>query len=180
MKLHELEALANSICEELNNKTTKMRRLITAYARIINAREPSQFERMPCAYADEDGHWDNTYPPKQIYKDHTGPRLFEIISESTKDIATSTGFYYSWKRVTEDPGLYVAPDGELYGCTQTGTGEYSGFAAYPGDCRVDVTLEWAPLIDDEITFDRLQKAERELRAIAFPHVAASQAVEQNR
>jgi hypothetical protein len=164
--IDSIEAYAASIETAEAESRARLLRIVRALAKIANNKQ--RFRRMPMRFQDEDGHYDNSFPPKQDYRDHSGPRLLEIISESTEDIATEGGFYHAWKRVTEDRGLYIAADGTLYGCEQTGTGRFGQFAAHPGNCDVDVDLSWETLAEDDVPLDRLQKAVSELIALAFP------------
>lgn len=166
--IEQLEALATRLETDDAAKREKLMRMIRAYCRILAQREPKLWGRMPTEHADCDGHWDNSYPPAQKYKNHSGPRLIEVVDHRTNDIATSGGFYYDWKRVTEQPGLYVSRDGRIFGCQETGTGRVGRFAAHPGDCDVSCTLEWSPRDVDEITTVEIETVEAHLRGIAFP------------
>lgn len=172
LDLHHLESLANSICEDATTEKENLARMIRAYCRILHASQPTAFRRHATVYSDEDGHWDNSFPPKIVYKQHTSPLLIEILDSSENSKATSGGFYHSMEYFTEDPGLYVGTGGEFYGATITGTGDFGQFAAHPGECNVDCTIKWATLDLDDITTDRLQKAEKELRDLAFPAINA--------
>jgi hypothetical protein len=177
MTIHELEALANEVCEETETAKQKLARMIRAFARIINAKSPSSFPQMPLEYSDVDGHWDNSYPPKQVYKKKSGPRLIVIIHDEQDSNATTSGFYHSSEYFTTDRGLYVSPTGEFFGCDEHGTGRFGQFAAHPGDCDVHCECEYDTIDLDDIPLDRLQKAEKELRDLAFPLVAARLAKE---
>jgi hypothetical protein len=171
--IESLEALAAEIEAGETQERAKLRRLIAAYARIVAGRDPGQFKRMPLEYSDEDGHWDNSYPPEQRYKQHTGPRLIEVETEETAHIATSRGFYHDYRVVTESKGLYVRCDGALLGCEVTGTGSLGQYAAHPGDCAVMCELDWQELEADEISAGSLRRAERHMRDLAFPLIAAA-------
>lgn len=166
--IEQIEELANSLETTDTEQRANLQRMIRAEARILAVREPDKFTRKALEYRDEDGHWDNSYPPKQKYRNYTGPRLLKVQSCTTDDIATTSGFYYDWKRVTTDPGIYVACDGELWGCNESGTGSLGRFAAHPGDCNVEVELEWSPLDMHEVTIVQLQQVEEHLRKLAFP------------
>jgi hypothetical protein len=170
--IEDVEALASKLENDAHAEREKLTRLIRAYARIVSVREPERFAAMPTEYADEDGHWDNSFPPRQRYRARTGPRLVQISDCTTRDVATSSGFYYDWKRVTEHPGVFVSRDGRIYGCEETGTGRVGQFAAHPGDRDVCVEIEWSPRSDLELS--ELRTAEETLRKLAFPlsHVAA--------
>ena len=134
-------------------------------------RPPEKFPRKPLERSDEDGHWDNSSPPSIELKNRTGPKLFKVSAWATSDIATESGFYHSWKRVTVDPGLYIARDGSLWGCEETGTGSVGQYAAYPGDCGVDCKLEWAEL--EEVTTEQLREALEAISSVAFPLATAA-------
>lgn len=172
LTIEEIETLSAQICEETETAKEKLARLIRAFARIVEAKEPGEFSRMPRVYADEDGHFDNSYPPDQKYKQRTGPRLLEIIDNAWTYRATSEGFYHESEYYTTDRGLFVAPDGSLLGADMHGTGSYGQFAAHPGECSVECEIDYEELGLDEIPLDRLAKAERELRALAFPLATA--------
>ncbi|MBF0391655.1 MAG: hypothetical protein HQL38_03135 [Alphaproteobacteria bacterium] len=171
--VEQIEALAAQIEQEDDAERARLHRLIRAYARIVEARDPEQFQPQALEYSDEDGHSDNSYPPKQKYKDHRGPRLFEVIDSTTTSIATSGGFYYQFRTVTEDEGLFVAPDGVLFGCVEEGTGRLGQFAAHPGDCGVMNELTWSSIAVADVPLDRLRKAEEALRKVAFPLATAA-------
>jgi hypothetical protein len=166
--IEQVEALATKLESDDQAKRAKMLRLIHAYCRVIAQRSPGKFARQAVACRDEEGHFDNSYPPSVLYCEHTGPRLLQIRDNRTDDVATSGGFYYNWKRVTEDRGVWVGRDGALYGCEETGTGELGQFAAHPGDCNVDVTLEWEQLDLDDVDTEDLVETESKLRGLAFP------------
>lgn len=167
--LEQLEALATQLEGEDEATRAKMLRLIRAYARILSLREPEVFgRRRATELRDQDGHWDRSYPPEQVYRNRTGPRLIEIREHATTDIATEGGFYHAWRRVTEDQGLYVDRAGMLWGCNETGTGAVGQFAAHPGDCGVEVELDWSPLALSDVSTADLRTAEEQLRRSAFP------------
>ena len=135
------------------------------------AREAAFKLKRATEYRDED-HYDNSFPPSQEYRNRRGPRLLKIRENVTDDIGTSSGFYHDWKRVTTDPGVYVSADGSIYGCDEHGTGHYGSFAAHPGNCSVDVELEWEQLNEDDVSIADLELAEGSLRKLAFPFVSA--------
>lgn len=166
--IDQLEALAVSLEQTDAEQRAKLLRMIRAEARILAVREPAKFQRKALEHGDEDGHFDGSYPPKQVFKNCTGPRLVRVHSWSTDDIATEGGFYYTWKRVTTDPGLYVARDGTIYGCDEHGTGKLGQFAAHPGDCDVECELDWDPRDLDNVTTEELATVESHMRALAFP------------
>lgn len=166
--IEQVEALATKLEADDEAKRAKLVRLICAYTRVIAQRSPEKFQRQATVCRDEEGHFDNSYPPRIVYRDHTGPRLLQVRDNRTDDVATSGGFYYSWKRVTEDRGVWVGRDGTLWGCDETGTGEVGQFAAHPGDCNVDVELEWERLDLDDVDTEDLSATESKLRGLAFP------------
>lgn len=170
-----LEKLATELESDEAQQRERLKRLICAYARILAVREPHLFERRATERADEDGHWDNSFPPKIKFKNRTGPRLILVDGYEWDDIATSGGFYHEWKRITTNPGLYVARDGSIYGADETGTGRLGQFAAHPGDCNVECTIEWTKRNRDSLAVSDLAEVEAHLRKLAFPlsHAAAS-------
>lgn len=164
--VESLEALATEIEATEVEQRAKLDRLIRAYARILAVREPHLFVRKATEHGDEAGHYDNSYPPKQEYRAKTGPRLYCVEGWDTEDVATSSGFYYSWRRVTTDGGLYISKMGELYEANETGTGRLGQFAAHPGDCDVECEIEWSRKHD--VTIEQLATVEADLRKLAFP------------
>lgn len=168
ISIEDIEAIVAKMEADESARRAKLTRLIAAEARILALREPARFPRRATELSDEDGHWDNSYPPKLCYKNRTGPRLLKIEDNATEDIATSSGFAHDWKRVTTRLGLWIGTRGELYGCEETGTGKFGNFAAHPGDYNVEVTLEWVILAEDDVTTAQLESAEAQLRARAFP------------
>lgn len=171
-----LEALASSMEEGEQERRSKLLRLTTAYARIIAAQGAGAFKAMPLEYADEDGHYDNSYPPEQAYKDFRGPRAITIVDNETESAATEGGFYHNYRTVTVDGGLFVGRDGTLYACDESGSGHFGQFAARPGPCRVMLTIAWRRLAAIDVPTERLELAERKLRELAFPHIAAAKAL----
>jgi len=171
LTLDQLEALADSLQLETTNRRTKLLRMIRAYCRILANREPETFADVHTEYADEDGHFDNSYPPSLRRKNFSGPSLVEIVSYSSEDISQESGFYYSYKTVSTDRGLYFDADGTPYGGEITGTGRIGQFAAHPGDCNVDCEIDWDSHNTTSIPIARLQDAEKKLRDIAFPACA---------
>jgi hypothetical protein len=169
--IEALESLVANLETEESARREKLERLIRAYARIVALREPEHFPRRALHLGDEAGHWDNSYPPNQVYSDRSGPRLVKVRSSSEEDIATEGGFYYAWRRVSTDPGLYVSRTGQIYGCAETGTGRVGQFAAHPGDCEVDCEVDWS--VRDEITLADLEEVEQHMRALAFPLATAA-------
>jgi hypothetical protein len=171
--IESLEALASKLEQETATHAAKLERIIRAFARIIHAREPRKFARQPCGWGDEAGCSDNSYPPEKEYRDYTGPRLLEIIEEDTEEVPTSDGFYYSYRVTGTDPGLYIAADGSIWGAMRTGTGRFGQFAAHPGHCDVEVSIEYDQRRD--VSTEELETAEKHLRKLAFPLIEATQA-----
>lgn len=172
LTIDELEAIATQCTAEADAERERLARLIKIYARIIAARVPGKFRRGPLERSGDDGHYYSSFPPVILYKDFRGPRLIRIVEHEVSDISTSGGFYHEFRRVTEDPGLYISPEGAPYGADETGTGRVGQFAARPGYCEVMCAIEYRELAPDDVPLDRLQEAERKLRALAFPLVAA--------
>ena len=73
--VEEIEALAESLAKENEAARAKLLRLIKAEARVLFGREPEQFEQQPTEWSDTAGHFDSSYPPKQEYYNHVGPRV---------------------------------------------------------------------------------------------------------
>lgn len=170
--IETLELLATEIEADETAQRSRLARLCAAYVRILAAREPATFTRPATHYGDEAGHYDTSFPPDLEYSEHTGPRSILIVDSETDDVATSSGFYYSWRRVTTCGALTIGIDGKWYRSDETGTGRLGQFAAHPGHCDVDVTLEWSRESIDDVTTEELELAETKLRELAFPLVAA--------
>lgn len=167
-----LEGLATELEDQREAHRARLARLCRAYVRILAAREPERFQAAACHHGDEAGHSDSSYPPKQQYTDHTGPRLVSIKSRTTEDIATESGFYFAWRRVTTYGGLRVDARGRWWRSEETGTGRVGQFAAHPGDCHVDCAIAWETVSDDDVTLAELVTAETLLRQLAFPLATA--------
>jgi hypothetical protein len=170
--LVEIEQIATALETESQEQRARLERLCAAYIRILAVRESTIFEQRETVLADEDGHWDSSFPPGQDYKDYTGPALIQLAGRTTSDVATSGGFYYSWRRTTEYGGLYIGRDGQWWRSDETGTGRIGQYAAHPGNCDVDCEIDWSRVDADEVTTAELVDAESTLRALAFPLVAA--------
>lgn len=164
--IEDLERMATELEANEAQQRARLDRLIRSYARILAVREPHLFERRATEHGDVAGHWDNSFPPKQEFRARTGPRLLRVEGYDTEDVATSGGFYYSWRRVTTDGGLYVSKMGELYEANETGTGRFGAFAAHPGDCDVECEVAWSP--KREVSLKQLVAVESCLRELAFP------------
>ncbi len=169
--IDSLERLAADLELGEEQRRERLQRLVRAYARILAVREPGDFKRRHLEYSDEDGHWDSSYPPEQQYKDRNGPRLIRVAAAEWEEVATSEGFYHDWRAVTSDLGLYVARDGEIWGCTYDGTGHFGAYAAHPGSDQVQLTLDWAPREIDDVATADLMAVEECLRDLAFPLLA---------
>jgi len=178
--IDQLEALATEMTVEVEVQHARLARLCATYGRIIAAREPQTYKLRACHHGDVAGHWDNSYPPRQVYSDHSGPRSIEITTEQTEDVATSGGFYFSWRRVTTAPGLYLGRDGQWYRSSETGSGRLGAFAAHPGNVGVDCEIEYEECHADDLSVAELELAEQVLRDLAFPLIAARRAAQQVR
>jgi hypothetical protein len=170
--LQQVEQLAAEIVAAEDQKREKLQRLIGAYARIISVREPERFRRRCTIFADEDGHWDNSYPPDQEYKVRTGPATIMIRETEHSTRATSGGFYHDTEYFTVEHGLSVDREGRWWKSTLSGTGRYGQFAAHPGACNVDCVIDHDYADDDDVPTEVLESAEEKLREIAFPLAAA--------
>lgn len=180
--IETLEMLAARAEQDDVIERVRLMRLIAAYARIASTSNPEEFRRRATRYADESGHWDNSYPPSQEYQDHSGPRSILIAESITRDVATTGGFYHRWQRVTEIGALAVGAAGLLYRSHEEGTGAVGQYAAHPGDHEVDITITWThvdPADADAITIDEIRSCEITLRALAFPLIAARMAAQAN-
>lgn len=175
LTIEDLEALADTMGKENHERRGKLNRLCVAYARIIGLAKPDAFEPEPCQHGDEAGSWDSSYPPDQVYSEHTGPETITIRSHKIEDVATGGGFYYPWRRVTVDGGLAIDRDGAWYRADETGTGRLGRFAAHPGDCDVTCEIAWCEVDVEDLDVEELDAAERKLRDLAFPLVAARRA-----
>lgn len=168
-----LEEIAAQLATETATEREKLFRLNAACARILANRQAEAFLRRPCTHGDEAGHWDNSFPPEQVYSEWRGPLSIEIRDWTTEDVATSGGFYYSWRRVTSDPGLFIDKSGHFWGAEETGEGRVGQFAAHPGDTGVECSIEWRRLYGDEVSTEDLRAAFLELGKLAFPLASAA-------
>ena len=155
LTLDTLEELANGIVADGEARRERLRRMIHHYCRIIAAKEPERFRQRALRYGDEDGHWDNSYPPSMRYADHNGIRSIKIEGGDWTEVATESGFYYHWEAVTSNRGIYADRHGDLYGADYSGVGAVGQYAAHPGNCGVDIRIEYDRLDDDEISTTRL-------------------------
>jgi hypothetical protein len=176
--VEQLEALAASITADAEQQRERLLRIIRAYVRILAVREPDEFGRQMTVYADTDGSWDGSYPPKQRWKQPTGPAAIRVRDLDFDSRATSGGFYHSLAYFTSSPELCIDADGQWWAGELTGTGEFGQFAAYPGECNVDCEINYSEISDDDVPTDVLIDAEEQLRGLAFPAATARQAAEQ--
>ena len=169
-----LEALAQQYEASSAAEAERLQRLIRAYARIVAAREPAAFgRRRPTRLVDEAGHYDSSYPPKAEWADRTGPRLITVRDSEESEEAITSGYYYTYRVHTDDPGVYIGRAGGIYGCEMSGTAALGHYAAHPGDCERDIDLDWR--VRREVPLDDLRAAEAHMRTLAFPLVAAATA-----
>jgi hypothetical protein len=173
LTLEQLEDVANSVGQESSQQREHLLRMIQSYVRIIAARGIETFRPLPLFYGDADGYWDNSFPPKQTYKEHTGPETVVVQNVDFQSRATSSGFYHDLKYFTVSPGYYVDADGQFWRGTLEGTGRYGQFAAYPGEADVACAISYQEVADHEVPTPVLIAAERKLRQLAFPLAAAS-------
>jgi hypothetical protein len=166
--IETLELLADQASQEQTGETIRLTRLIRAYARIIAFREPKRFPAKAVEYGDIP-NCDGSYAPRMEYRNFNGPKLLTIIPGSWEEIPETGDFYHDWRAVTKDRGLYVSPLGSLYGRETAGRGQFSGFPAWPGNCDVSLSFDFAP--SPELSVERLETAENYLRNVAFPMVA---------
>lgn len=180
LTLEAVEGLASKLTQETQETQEKLARLIRAYARILAAREPKRFNRCATVYQDEDGHWDNSFPPDQVYAQRTGPLSLTLWDASIDTRATTSGYYHEFTVYSEEPGLSVGPDGTFYRSEVTGTGSVGQFAAYPGRHGVECELTYEEVGGGELSVPELQRAELMLRAMAFPAAATKQVKQEAR
>lgn len=173
--IEQVEALAATLLAEDTATRARLVRLIAAEARIIALREPARLTRRATHHGDEAGHWDSSYPPRQVFSERTGPLTIKCWDAVTEEVPTETGYYHSWRRVTTEPGMAVDAGGRLWRSEETGTGRVGQFAAHPGDCGVDCTIEWSVVAPADVSVGDLRLVEAELRAIAFPGAVAREA-----
>jgi hypothetical protein len=170
--IEQLETLANEIASEDSAARERLLRLILAYSRIVAGRMPEAFKRRATEFRDEAGHYDNSYPPDQEYRNKTGPKLIMVRDSEKERIARTGGFYYDWEYASTDPGLFVSREGEIYGAVWTGTGSFGQFAAYPGDHHVEAEIDWSPIDLDQVETAALRVVESHMRDLAFPLLAS--------
>ena len=173
----QLEAIAADMASDLASERERLFRLVRTCANIVALQANAKGEKFGARYAtrhgDEAGHFDNSFPPAQEFSEFTGPRLVLVRDWQTEDVATSGGFYYSWDRVTTDPGAFVDQYGQFWGADETGSGRRGQFAAYPGDCDVNCQIEWEELSASEVSTQDLRDAFMALGALAFPLATAA-------
>lgn len=172
--IEQIEALADKLQHEDGDRRAKLLRMIRAYVRILAIREPAKFTRRATIYADEDGHYDNSYPPKQEWKKRTGPKSITFRQITWETRSTTGGFYYDYDCYTTVVGLCIDKDGDWYAGTLEGTGQYGQFAAHPGECSVECTIEWDEFNPIDLTTEEISDAEQHLRVLAFPASAAKE------
>lgn len=169
--IEQLETLATEFAHHEAEHRARLTRLCAAFVRILALRSPERFEPEPRHHGDIAGHWDSSYPPRQVYTERTGPRTVTIAEHETEEIPLSEGFYHAWRRVTWYGGLAVDARGDWWRADETGTGQFGQFAAHPGDRSVDCEISWRSVHADDLTTAELELAERTLRDLAFPLVA---------
>ena len=164
-----LENLAATLGAEEKAKRTRLQRLIRAYSRIIALRDGDQFQSQNTEMRDEDGYYDNSYPPEEQCCNQTGPELMRVEQPTDEYVGTSDGFYHDAKVVTEYGGVYVDASGDLWQRRAEGTVRFGSFAAHPGWCNREIGYDFSQV--SEPTMNDLLTAEEALREIAFPMVA---------
>ena len=150
ISIEDLEALAASIEGEEEARRQQLFRIIAAQTRILAAKAPERFPRVPLERR-EDAEASN----------QGGPQLLELLPHRCRDLP-ETGDPSRWRRVTPDRGIYLTLRGELYGCTERGTVQLGQFA---GGREYDCELEWSRLEAPEIPTARLEEAEKRLRGM---------------
>lgn len=166
--IESLQQLATELENNAAAQRSRLADLCATYVRLLAAAKPKLFNAMATCETDEAGSWDTSYPPKVTYTAHNGPRLLQIADTETQNVPTSSGFYYSWKRVTSYGGLWIDAGGHWYRCQESGTGRFGQFAAHPGDCDVRVALSWRVVAISDLELDELTLAEATLRRLSVP------------
>jgi hypothetical protein len=169
--LEQVEVLEAELEQAHQREQERLTRLVRAHCRVLAVREPECFERRPFEYCDKPTS-DYSFPPGQEWRDFVGPRLLKVESLSWDQDALGGGFYHRWRVASQQPGVYLAPDGSLWGGIASGEGGFRSIAAYPGDGDVRLLIEWRPLEADEITIETLIAAEEHVRELAFPQGVA--------
>lgn len=157
--IEQLEALAAQVENDNATEHERLNRLCRAMARILAGRQRELFVARATSITDEAGHFDGSYPPKE--ECHGRSRaLLRVRRYTVENVPTSGGFYHDFREQTTDVGCYVSLDGSLWGCDRSGTGRLGQYAAHPGECNRDITLDWHAI---EPTLDDLRAAEAALR-----------------
>src|SRR5262245_50501930 len=159
--IEQLETLAAQYAETDAAEHARLLRLCGAMGRILALRQPGVWKRSCTSITDEAGHFDNSYPPK-AERHGRGPQVIVVRARDTEDVPTESGFYHAWRRQTTDGGCYLGRDGHWYQSEESGTGSVGQYAAHPGDCDRDITIQWDrtnPTLED------LREAEPCLRGL---------------
>jgi hypothetical protein len=172
--IEQLENLVSQMEADESAERDRLVRMIKACVKIMGQRASDKFrKRARKLISDSDG--DNSYPPKTIAAERSGPALYTIYESEEEHVRTTQGFYHDWRCVTVDQGLYADRQGNLYGRVEIGTGSYGQFAAHPGDCHVDIDVEFVDAdLENHFTVEQLRTALDYVKAVAFPLVAARQ------
>lgn len=169
--LEQLEALAGEVEATDQAEKERLLRFCGALGRILAARQPEAWLSMATSITDEAGHFDNSYPPKEE-RHGRGPQVIRVRRRKTEDVPTESGYYHAWRRQTLDGGCYLGKDGRWYRSDESGTGRVGRYAAYPGDCDRDITIEWETM---DPTLEDLREAEPKLRALMAAFLEGSAA-----
>jgi len=169
--IETLEQLAHEIEATDAAEHARLLRICNAMGRILARRQPDVWDSTATSITDIAGHFDNSYPPKQAHHGR-GPSVVVVRERETEDVPTERGFYHAWRRETTDCGCYLGRDGIWYRATESGTGRVGQYAAHPGDCDRDITIEWETTTP---TLEDLQQAEPVLRELMATFLSGSAA-----
>lgn len=110
--IETLESIATEFVASAIEQRGRLVRFCVAYARMLGARQPELFKRRATAcVSGTDGH--GSYPPSEEYQDCTGPATIKLAEWDTAEVATSPGFYHTFRRTTEYRGLRLAQSTEV-------------------------------------------------------------------
>lgn len=146
--LDEIDAADASDASEATSLTTE----IATMARWLARRAPKAFRQLASKITDKPGHWESSYGPGEHVAARTSERYLLVADAQTTKQSTSSGFYYSYRIVTSEPGLCVCKDGTLVDIIESGSAHLGQYAASPStderDIRLDYRVNRSPKLDD--------------------------------
>jgi hypothetical protein len=171
LTIEALEQLSREVEATDAAEHTRLLRFCGAMGKILAHRQPDVWKATCTSITDVAGHFDNSYPPK-AERHGRGPSVVIVRARVIEDVPTEGGFHYAWRRQTTDGGCYLGHDGAWYRADESGTGRVGPFAAYPGDCDRDITVEW---VETTPTLEDLRQAEPALRDLMAAYLGGSEA-----